>query len=258
MPDSKPTLRLFGLSLDLKVNVIALIAFVLSTGSIVLQGVQILRGPQVVMSNGERVNFVRRTHPAQPETPYLVINARLDYVNTGAVGRDAIVSSERLEIQFGDLAPYEYRWLHFELFVPDESGGPKVLTEDVAHSFLVPGGGAETHQTTFVAFRDASVRNADAKAAPVLWVDFLRLIETERPITLKFFAVDRRGNAYETVCTVVLTDPLLEALRKNHWATALCEANSSQTGSPIASSSVPPAPTKPAAHPPYNVRKPEP
>jgi len=258
MPNAKPTLRLFGLSLDLKVNVLALIAFLLSIGSLALQGVQILRGAKVVMSTGERVNFVRRTHPAQPETPYLLVNARLDYVNTGAVGRDAIVSSERLVIQFGDLVPYEYRWLHFELFVPDESGGPKPVTEDGAHSFPVPGGGAETHQTSFVAFRDADVRTAGAKAAAVIWVDFLRLVETERPMTLRFFAVDRRGNEYETACTVDLTDPMLEALRQNHWATAICEANPSLTGSPIVNSDASLAPTKPAAHPPSNVRQADP
>lgn len=254
MPDDNPPVRLFGLTLELKANIIALIALLFSTGSLVLQGVQILRGAQVIMSIGERVNFVRSVHPARPDAPYLVVNARLDYVNTGAVGRDAIVSSERVAIRFGDLDPYEYRWLHFELFVPDESGGPKVVTTDGAHSFLVPGAGATTHQTTFVAFPGADVRTPDAKSAPVLWIDFLRLVETERPMTLRFFADDRRGGEYAAACKVVVTNPVLEALRQNHWATALCEASPPQARPSIATSGARPVTTQPATTPPPNLR----
>ena len=224
MPENKSTITLFGLSLDLKVNVLALIALALSIGGLVLQAAQIIRGSHIIMSNGERVNFVRQVNPAQPQAPFLVVNARLDYVNKGAVGRDAIVSREYLTIQFGDrVPPYEYRWLHFELFIPDESGRPKPKSIDGGHSFLVQGGGSETHQTTFVPFRDAKVRTPGAKSAAIIWNDFLTLIKMERPIILKFFAKDRLGRSYDTECKVFLTDVMFEALQKNDWTTAICE-----------------------------------
>ena len=253
MPDTKPELRLFGLSLDLKVNILALIALLLSISSLLWQATQILRGAQVVMSTGERVNFVRHIPSAQPRIPYLLVNARLDYVNTGAVGRDAIVTSERLVIQFGNLVPYEYRWLHFELFLPDKLGRSFRKTRDGAHSFLVPGSGSETHQTTFVPFREADVQTDGAKAVAVTWRTFLSFIASEPPMTLKFSAVDRLGNQYKTACTVFITDTIIEDLRQNHWATALCEANPSPNGPSNGSTGTPPAPSKPAAHSPFNV-----
>ena len=147
---------MFGLRLDLKINVLALAAFLLSTGSLAWQAIEMWRGPRVEMAAGERINFLKRSHTAQPDMPYPVVNARLDYVNEGAVGRNTTIAAERLNLRFANWKPYEYRWLHFELIVSDAEGKPVVETRDGAHSVLVPGGSAASHQTTFVAFRDAS------------------------------------------------------------------------------------------------------
>lgn len=226
MSNDKPRFRFFGLTLNFEVNVLALVAFLLSIGSLGLQAIQILRGPTVTLSPGERVNLVRYSHPGNADTPILLVNARLDYVNTGAVGRDAIVSSERLWIEFGDLGTYEYRWLHFELFVSDDAGEPKNITLDGAHSFLVPGAGAATHQTTFVPFANGPVliRNGEKpKATHVFWDDFLERIEKKQPVVLRFYALDRRGgDSYQAACTLLITPSVVSALRKVHWTSVLC------------------------------------
>ncbi len=255
MPDDAQSVRFLGLTLDLKLNVSALVAVVLSISSLVIQGVQILRGPQVTLSAGERVNLVRYVPPATPDAPYLIVNARLDYVNTGAVGRDAIIASERLVMDFDDLGTYEYRWLHFEMFVPDDSGGPKAQVSDIAHSFPVPGGSAATHQTTFVYLSGSAARTPEVKSAPVLWSDFLRSARTKRPIGLRLLAHDRRGGPpYEAACAVVITDAVLEALERSHWATALCEGTTAATKPRSTGTESPPAATTPASAPPPGIR----
>lgn len=253
MPESARRSRFPRLALDYRVNVLALLAFVLSTGSLAWQGVQAWRGARITMSNGERVNFVRQVHPAVPEAPYLVVNARLDYVNTGAVGRDAIVAGERLVIGFDDLGAYEYRWFHFEMFVADEAGRASVSTSDVAHSFVVPGGGAATHQTTFVAFPDSSVETPGAKAAPVLWHRLLERVETQRPIRLRFLARDRQGRRYSAACTLRPTDAFVEALAENHWGTALCEPGEAPAGAAGGPGEAPGAAAPPAGERPPGI-----
>lgn len=224
--DNKPSIRLFGLRLVFEANILALLAFLLSISSLTLQGVQMLRGAQIDFSIGERVNLVHVEPKVEDHAAILVVNARLDYVNSGAIGQGAIISRERLEIQFGEETPYEYRWLHFELFVPDKTGKAKSVTEDAAHSFIVPGAGAESHQTTFVGFRDATVTTRGNKAAAVTWADFLMLLETEHPVTLRFIAMDRLGRTYEAECIVAANATLLDTLRENKWGTALCEEDS--------------------------------
>jgi len=227
MPNTNSTIRLFGILIDLKVNLLALVACILSIGSIVLNVTLFFRGSKVIMSSGERVNLIQETHPAKGESPFLLINARLDYVNTGAIGRDAIVSKEWVEIYFSDLTnPYEYRWLHFENYIPDKtdkSGGAKQRIKDGAHSFIVPGSDAVSHQTTFAPFSGAKAYKENSYVTHVKWENFLSYIENKDPMILRFFAQDRRGGSpYEAACTVIITNSVLKALLHSNWATALC------------------------------------
>ena len=222
----KPSIKIFGIQLVLEANIIALTALLLSISSLTINMIQIMRGADVKLSVGERVNLVRWSHPVMPGSYYLLVNARLDYVNSGAIGRDAIVSKERLIIKFGERLPYEYRWLHFELYLPDDTGGPKAITQDVAHSIIIPGAGAESHQTTFVAFRDAKVWMKGAKSAYVPWDNFLEWVELGERFELNFVAHDRRDiQPYKAACTVLITNAVLSTLKNNNWATALCESD---------------------------------
>jgi hypothetical protein len=255
MAYSKNKYKIFGLYLDYNINVLALIAFLLSVGSLATQAVQIIRGAQVRMYLGERINLVRYKHPAQPEKPFLVVNARIDYVNEGAVGRDAIISNEYVTIHFGDSIPYEYRWLHFENIIPDKSGAPEFEIKDPAHSELIPGAGSVTHQTSFIGFRDADTFTQGAKAAAVLWVDFLSFVRKDEPMILKFFALDRQGKKYNATCKVRFTNPVLDALEKNHWATALCEDNTSINQTSLTKRAKKgPVPRKPSEGPPSSLK----
>jgi len=216
-------IRFFGLSLSREVNILALIAFVLSSSSLAIQGWQYYRGARVTMTVGERVNLVRVTHPALHNVPFLVVNARLNYLNTGALGRDAIIESERLHIGFDDRKPFEYRWLHFELLVPDAGGGWSAMVKDGAHSFVAPGAGTASHQTTFVAFPEAPARPAeDAVSAAVTWNSFMLMLETTKALTLRFISRDIHGDEYTYECAVMLTEGVRRALDRDGWATALC------------------------------------
>jgi hypothetical protein len=216
----------FGLKISREVNVLALIAFILSTSSLALQGWQYWRGAQVTMTVGERVNLVRRTNPARPEVPFLVVNARLNYLNSGAVGRDALIGDERLQVRLGDDS-FEYRWLHFELIVPDRQGLPEAKVLDGAHTFIAPGAGAASHQTTFVAFPGAPVRDGGDRppfAEAIPWGTFMLRLELglDAPLRLRFSAVGLDGSHFVHECAVLMTDEVALSLRENGWATALC------------------------------------
>ena len=214
---------MFGLKISREVNVLALIAFILSTSSLALQGWQYWRGAQVTMTVGERVNLVRHINPARKEVPFLMVNARLNYLNSGAVGRDALIGDERLHVLLGDEV-FEYRWLHFELILPDQQGLPEADVQDGAHTFISPGAGAASHQTTFVAFPGSPVRHGDrptfAEAIP--WSTLLLKLELGAPLRLRFSAVGLDGSLFVHECAVLMTEEVKLSLRDNHWATALC------------------------------------
>jgi hypothetical protein len=223
MADSGADLRLFGLAVKREANVLSLVAFLMSMASLSLQGWDYLRGPVVSMTAGERVNLFRLDDPSAMSPPFLAINARMNYVNTGAMGRDAIIESERVRFALDGGLWIEYRWLHFEMLVPTVGGGFERKVKDGAHAFVAPGAGAASHQTTFVGFPEApDPADVQAVSTVMTWDSLMAQLETGAGMALRFVAADAAGKEHAYACDVLLNDSVLNALRRDGWATALC------------------------------------
>ena len=217
-------MQLFGLTLDRRVNLLALAAFVMSLASIGLQIWHYVEGAKVELRVGERVNLIFESHAAQRDNLVLHINARLSYINSGAVGRDAMIVGERVEIALGDLPPYEYRWHHFETFTAGENGIAEPRFADTAHDFGVPGADTATHQTTFVAFPEVRPRNPNAETDYLTKVDLLRrIIRSSSTVTLTFIAEGVGVTPDPVSCRLLVTERIVDEINATNWVTVFCE-----------------------------------
>jgi hypothetical protein len=172
---------------------------------------------------GDRVNLVFADNPIKDGAPYLLVNAQMNYVNEGAIGRDAIVTNEFLHIRVGDEPSFEYRWLHFETILPNP-GDLAATTKDetVAHSFLVSGGGAESHQTTFAAFPDAPLFEEGADAYPLPLPFFQQLTREQPCVNLTLRSVASDGKIHSAHCWIKLGKIGRQLLANHGWATFFC------------------------------------
>jgi hypothetical protein len=215
--------RLFGFLLSREINVIALIALFLSLSSLGWQAWTLYRGPQVELRIGDRVNLLFESNPARPGVLFLKVNARLSYINRGAVGRDAIVTNEILHIFFGERKPYEYRWLHFENLLPDPKDRTAVASDATpAHDFIVPGAGVASHQTTFAAFPEAPLEDKEARAVVLAWPAFLRLVQEDASVEFVFTGIEIGGRQHSRRCRLTVTEEMVEVLDALAWITAHC------------------------------------
>ncbi len=215
--------RIFGFSLSREINVIALIALFLSLSSLGWQAWTLYRGPQVELRIGDRLNLLFESNPTRPGVLFLKVNARLSYVNRGAVGRDAIVTNEILHIFFGERQPYEYRWLHFENLLPDPEDRTAVASDATpAHDFIVPGAGVASHQTTFAAFPGAPLDDEDARAVVLAWPAFLRLVLEDASVDFVFTGIEIGGTQHSRRCRITVTEEVVEILDTLGWMTVHC------------------------------------
>jgi hypothetical protein len=110
------------------------------------------------------------------------------------------------------------------MFLPDADGGLESQVSDAAHEFVVPGAGAESHQTTFYGYDGARPRNQEADANPLTKADFDEFTrEANSTLMLHFITDDIEGRSYAASCKVELTQGVKDAIHTTQWATALCE-----------------------------------
>ena len=212
--------RLFGLSISREINVIALIALVLSLSSLGWQAWTLYRGPQVELRIGDRVNLLFESNPARPGVLFLKVNARLSYVNRGAVGRDAIVTNE-------------IRTSRSASSSPTSSAGS--ISRTCCHATVrrwranadfgaltVPGASVASHQTTFAAFPEAPLHDKDARTIVLAWPAFLRLVQEDASMRFVFKGIEIDGTQHSRRCRFTVSEEMVEVLDALAWITAHC------------------------------------
>lgn len=143
-------MRFLGIDISRKTDILAFAAFLLSLSSIAYQIFVFFAGPKVTLAKPRQV--VVLMHPA-PDTKerYLTFISTLAYVNSGQLGKNAVVMQEDVSFSL-EGETYNYTWNQFGLlaFVSD-SRKIKFDTSRAAGPFVVPAGGAEAHETLFAA-----------------------------------------------------------------------------------------------------------
>jgi hypothetical protein len=150
-------IRFLGIEVERKTDILAFAAFLLSLSSILYQIAVFFRGPQVTLAKPRQVVIYMHAAPDAKER-YLTPVSTVAYVNSGQSGNNAVVLEESVSFTL-EGKQHVYTWHAFVslAFISssaiDTSADRKIkfVQERTAAPFVVPGGGAEAHETWFAA-----------------------------------------------------------------------------------------------------------
>jgi hypothetical protein len=223
-------IRFLGIEIERKTDVLAFAAFLLSLSSIVYQIVVFLTGPQVTLAKPRQVVAYMHAAPDTNER-YLTLISTLAYVNSGQSQNSAVVMKESISFTLGErLEPYVYTWHEFvslKFAAPSlkadnpENRKIELVNLQTAAPFVVPGGGAEAHETLFAARFDKdfiyqkSIVRAFERASmgeSFTW-------------KLRFHAETLNDGLKEAECEVIITPRFMEQLTslKLGWTVLNCK-----------------------------------
>lgn len=96
-------LKLFGIQIERKTDILAFAAFLISLGSVFYQLQVYLEGPDVVAFPPNQILLTTAAHEkGQPDDPagqYLRVIARMAYVNNGQAGFNAVILNEQVSFE---------------------------------------------------------------------------------------------------------------------------------------------------------------
>jgi len=213
---SDPCLRLVGLEIDRKTDVVSLVAFLLSIMSLITHGWLFLAGPQVALQAPEQMVFYNYTDADQKQ--YLAIAARMAYVNTAQAGYNDAVKSESATVIVGER---RLRFLWSKYTASDADGHLfKLNPKGDALPVPINAGGVEAHETSFSPLPNPA-NTAMVGVNYLEFSDFKKLIETVDEIVVILRYETFGGTIGEARCRSIV-DSSMRRWLVHGWVAPLC------------------------------------
>lgn len=230
-------MKLFGLEIANKTDILAFTAFLLSVISILHQAYNFLRGPEVTLANLRQVVLYFIRTPDADER-HLTFISSFAYVNSGAVENNAVVMEERIGFSMNQ-KNYIFTWHGFVQMNSQPAliglNGPDKRTLQIeeiktAGPFVIRGSGAEAHETRFAArLNDDFV---DEKEVVNHFKDALKGSEVKWPIsfyaeTLNDCRISLHAKGFKdcrksATCEITMTWRFMQQLLKRGWTIINC------------------------------------
>jgi hypothetical protein len=212
-----------GLLISRKLDVIALVALVLSVTSIGVQMRAFLKGEDVKLLPPDQV-FIWKDN-TNPDGPRARIGATLIYVNTAEKGYPAVVRRELAYVNIGG-KELEQAWdefVKFDGYTPPK--GEPVLP------FALDGGDAKSHQTTFIAWPKDCPPTAASQCNilenHIFWNQFVdeltRLVQAgQREYEFKFKAEIFERQSKTAACRIAINAAIVGAIVQGNGYNPTC------------------------------------
>ena len=152
--EPKPfTIPFIKITIERRVDVVAILAFLLALFAAGNQLVAYLQGANVVLIPPEQIllRFVP-TDDQQDNREYLTINARMAYVNSGSQGYNAVLQKERVSFVVGQQKYVQYWHSEQNITDLDHDGKLEVSHVGEARPWPINAGNALSREITFVPF----------------------------------------------------------------------------------------------------------
>ena len=215
------TIRLFGLEIERKTEIIALAAFLLASSSVIYQIYNLFRGADIRVFPPNQIFINSEFYPNSGS--YVRFGARLAYVNKAQMGYNDIINKEAIIFSLGGKT-YEQVWQTFESFDLKESKLKRNYLSD-AHPVSVSAGSSESHETYFAPRSVRCLRNnenCNKWKNYLKWDDFISEIEKVKDLTFTFNSETYDGSNLEVECTIDVDEALIDRLNKSKWAAPSC------------------------------------
>jgi hypothetical protein len=210
-------IRIFGIEVDRKTDILALAAFLISLVGILSQVQAFVQGPNVQLFGPEQIMLV--TSKYGNKAKFMRVAARMAYVNRGARGYYDIVKREGVSFHLGR-NKYSQFWQAFlgpdrKKGIPDLDAGSCVLPTRVGTDMPA------AHITYFAPWPECYGLNMDNHNY-LTTEQFLTALPDEKLIRFEFWAEMFSGKRRTAVCTVS-ADEVRAAWTKNRgFAAPVC------------------------------------
>jgi len=208
------TIKILGIQIERKTDILAFAAFVISIGGLVSQAINLVKGPDILVENPRQILFKFHKYPDGEE--YLRISANMIYLNKGSPGYDDITKSEEARITIGNrviiLVGQEY------IDSSDENGEFIVTKLSDADPVQIKSGSVVTHETYFSPWPN------DTKNSSMNYIklsEFILLLEDNDFVFVKIVASTYDGKVVETTCQLK-TSQFLQHIKSKKWSAPVC------------------------------------
>lgn len=220
-------MRIFGIVIEKRTDILAFAAFLLSVAGLLSQAVVFLivvtRGPVVTLFTSEQIMLI--SDQLEESGPmYVRVNAQMAYTNSGAPGKNVVIKREIVKLQLDDGLPYQQRWQTFETFdIVDKE--LMSISKEPASPQTVSAGDAASHDTYFVPFRHrchSDGDNCDEWRNFLTWNDFLSKIERLDVLKVTLIGEIYGHEQVEVSCVVQVDRNLRDRLKDYGWHAPSC------------------------------------
>lgn len=216
--------RIGPVTLDWKVNVTAIIAFLFSASALYLQVAGYWKGA------------VPKLHPVDKvlintDGSVIRIGARMMYTNDGNSGYNALILMETASFHLGNDEYRQFAEGRGTLGIDDKTKRPSLQGVEDAAPFMLPSMQLVTHESYF------APREQNSKLNPwknrVKRDDFVRMLQSERRrgiVEFTFRAKSRQMSGFNAgneesltaTCVITLDDGLIRRMKNEGWTSRSC------------------------------------
>ena len=223
-------MKLFGIEIDRKTDILAFAAFVISITQLIYSLYGFMSGPRVRLYPSEQILMKVVEYPRAGR--YLMLNTRMAYVNTGQPGNNTAIGKETISFRIlgndGEWRRYEHQWQRFESF--DLVGTSlRSIKSEPAIPVPINAGSAVSHETSFAPRSVPGKEGADKWKNFLPWEDFIAALNRmeshgirrlEFTVTAEILGKKPISTTYE----VDLDRNLIDRLTRETWASPACTA----------------------------------
>ncbi|WDP90481.1 MAG: hypothetical protein HUN04_12580 [Desulfobacter sp.] len=213
--DTKKGINVLGILVERKTDILAFTAFLISIGSLILQTVNLIKGPDVRLEPPKQVLLVSEKYPDKKN--YLRISAKLIYLNQGSPGYDDITKSEQAFFMLGgkriELTGQEY----VESGFVDNRFKVKKISD--ADPVQIKSGGVVVHETYFVPWPS---KTGAPSSNFIEFSEFLKELRQQPELRITFIAKTFSGTLNKATCKLS-TKEFIHHLETKHWSAPTCK-----------------------------------
>ena len=208
-------MKLLGIEIERRTDVLAMAAFLISAGSLLSQAAVMIRGPEARLDGPKQiVLFLDEGTNGQEE---LAAISNQFYINKGTPGYDDILKSEKLILSF--------RGRQVELkasnsVVPSSEGSKLVIGERTPwRPNKIPAGDVMTRETLYLPF--PSSLSKDRAHNFISREELMKLLQRSSMVTVSLQAETYAGSKLISTCELHSSD-IMAGIKAKGWSSLVC------------------------------------
>jgi hypothetical protein len=243
-------MKVLGIEVEKKTDILAFTAFLLSIGSLLSQGFLLFRGSHVVLDGPKQITlFFSDVGAKDDQRNVLNVISNQVYVNNGANGYNDILRSEELRISLQGLSLH-LKAQHYVDSFRSKTDATKLQIDKIEawKPVVIKSGYFEDTETWFVPYpsyedpasrpdyaakavsgqsnghvRDTTSSSEDYRKNVVLYSDFLTYLMKSRNIDIELASTTYAGQPIVSRCRITLAPRVVaEQLMQKRWTSLEC------------------------------------